>query len=104
MDLRKKAQNIIHFRGGTDGVAELESPPESWAVTGAAMAAGVLTRKAMVAGWTKFRGNEPPLNPAAPGVSWANALSWAIAMGAAMGVSHVLARRSVSAAAREYYL
>lgn len=74
----------------------VESPPASLAVTGAAIAAGMLTNHLLKATWRQVRGNEPPVNPAADGVTWSEALIWAGTVGAAIGVSRVLARRTTT--------
>lgn len=67
--------------------------------TGAAVAAGVLARKLMTAGWKLGTGKEPPANPEDPTVSWQEAVGWAVASGAAVGVARLLATRK---AARYY--
>jgi len=43
--------------------------------------------------WRLVRGDEPPRPPGAPGSDRAASLRWALASGAAVAVSHVLARR-----------
>lgn len=66
-----------------------------WMVIGAASAAlaGIAVRSALKAGWQLWRDEDPPNNPAAPDVSWKDALAWAGATGAAVAVARVLARR-----------
>lgn len=71
---------------------------ESVAVTGAAVAAGIATRRGLQTLWKQWRGTEPPEDPAAPGVTWPDALIWAMAVGAAVGVARVLSRRGTTAA------
>ena len=78
----------------------VESPPESLIVGGMAIAAGLATRRVLQAAWKQTRGAEPPINPAAAGVSWTDALIWAASVGAAVGVSRVFARRATTAAIR----
>ena len=81
-----------------DPTPALDSPPESLLVTGSAIAAGVMTRKVLKGLWTRVRGSDPPNNPAQPDVTWTEALTWAAAVGAAVGVSRVLSRRGTTAA------
>ena len=64
-----------------------------------AVLAGLAVRKVMVKGWQKATGDAPPANPAAPGTNWSQALGWAVASGAAMGVARMLATRK----AADYY-
>lgn len=78
----------------------VDSPPESLMVTGAAVAAGVLTNRVLKATWKQARGTEPPINPAAASVSWSDALIWAASVGAAIGVSRVCARRTAASLLR----
>ena len=40
--------------------------------------------------WATTRGGEPPRNPAAPGTSWPDALTWAVAAGATVGVARLV--------------
>ena len=80
--------------------ADLGTPPESWLISAAALGAGVLTRKALMQAWGRFRGSKPPENPAGPGVTWTDALIWAVATGATIGVARVISRRMASAAVR----
>lgn len=72
----------------------VSDPSESLIVTGAAVAAGVLTNRLLKSAWKQSRGKEPPTNPAAAGVSWTEALIWGASVGAAVGISRVLARRT----------
>lgn len=81
---------------------EVETPPESILATAAAIAVGVATRNALKIIWQKAAGNEPPLHPTREGVSWSDAIIWAASMGATVGVSRVLARRSVTAGVRRW--
>lgn len=79
-----------------------DTPPESMLMTGAAIAAGVATRRACKTLWTKWRGSEPPVNPADSQVTWSDAIIWAASVGAAVGVARVLSRRSTTAAVRRF--
>jgi hypothetical protein len=64
--------------------------------TAAAIFAGIAARKALVTTWTKTTGKNPPANPAAPGTSWPEAMAWAVASGAAMGMARMLATRKAA--------
>lgn len=70
------------------------------AVVLVAAGAALLARQGLVLLWRETQGEEPPENPAESGVSWGDALVWAVASGLAIGVSHVLARRGATAAFR----
>lgn len=83
-----------------DDASRFDSPPESLLLTASAVAAGVLTRRTLMAAWKHWRGSPPPNNPAAPEVTWSDALIWAASVGAAVGVSRVLSRRGVTSALR----
>jgi hypothetical protein len=69
-----------------------------WSITAAAaaMLAGVALRQAVQQGWERTRDERAPLNPAAPGVSWGEALTWALVSGAIVGVGRVVVRRGVA--------
>jgi hypothetical protein len=64
---------------------------------GAAIPAGILARKVVTAAWTRSTGTPPPTNPEAPDVTWAQALAWAMATGAAVGVARMLTARRLAA-------
>ena len=53
--------------------------PLLYKMLGPAMAipAGIVVKKVADTTWEKVRGYPPPKNPAAPGVSWPDALAWA---------------------------
>jgi len=70
----------------------------SWKILGAlsAVLAGIAARKMLVTVWTKTSGQNPPANPAAPGTSWPEALGFALASGAAMGLARMLATRKAA--------
>jgi hypothetical protein len=78
----------------------VSDPSESLIVTGAAVAAGVLTNRMLKAAWRQSQGKEPPVNPAAIGITWPEALIWGASVGAAIGVSRVLARRATTSLLR----
>lgn len=66
-----------------------------WRILGgiSAMLAGIAARKLMVKGWRATTGNNPPANPAAPGTQWREAIPYALASGAVMGLARMLATR-----------
>lgn len=66
--------------------------------TVAAIGAGILVRNLVSRVWTHTTGEEPPANPADPSVAWRQALGWAVATGAAVGVARVLGRRLAAGA------
>jgi hypothetical protein len=65
--------------------------------TGAAITASTVARKVVTSGWTAATGKEPPANPEDPEVSWPEALGWAVASGAVIGVARLLAARKAAA-------
>jgi uncharacterized protein DUF4235 len=65
----------------------------------ATVAATMAARKAMTAAWKVSTGKQPPSNPEHPDVSMAEAASWAVASGVAVGLARMLASRK----AAEYY-
>jgi hypothetical protein len=77
-----------------------KGPSLSWKVlaTLSAATAGIAARKVLVAIVRKITGKEPPANPEAPGTSWQEAIGWAVASGAAMGMARMLATRKAAAA------
>jgi hypothetical protein len=62
------------------------------------LVAVAVTRKVLAVVWTRVDGDEPPTDPAAPSTNWAEALTWAVASGAAVAVSSLLARRGAARA------
>jgi hypothetical protein len=70
----------------------------AWKLFGtlSAIFAGMAARKLLVKVWTRGTGSTPPANPAAPGTSWPEALGFAVASGAAMGVARMLATRKAA--------
>ena len=65
----------------------------------ATVGATMVARKAMSATWKISTGKEPPSNPEHPDVSMAEAVTWAIASGVAVGLARMLAGRK----AADYY-
>ena len=65
--------------------------------TGAAIGAAMVARKVITRGWTAATGKAPPANPEDPEVSWPEAVGWAVASGAFIGVARLLATRKAAA-------
>lgn len=57
-----------------------------------------VTQKALNAAWGAVRKGEPPLNPEHKGVSWPEAISWALASAAGMAVTRVVSQRLAAGA------
>lgn len=72
-----------------------------WSVMGLASTVGatIFARKALTTTWKVATGKQPPVNPAHPDVSIAEAVAWATASGVAVGVARMFASRR----AAEYY-
>lgn len=69
-----------------------------WKVVGvgSGLVAGKVARSALTAGWRRTRGGDPPRNPASPSTDWAEAVSWAVASGVALGLARLLATKSAA--------
>lgn len=69
-----------------------------WRVLGglSAVLAGMAARKLMVKGWRAGTGSNPPANPAAPGTRWREAIPFALASGALMGLARMVATRKAA--------
>lgn len=78
-----------------------DKPSKAWKIFGtvSAIAAGVATKKMLEVAWKTATGHAPPENPEHPDVQWWEAVSFAVASGAAIGVARMLAARK----AAEYY-
>ena len=61
-----------------------------------AILAGIAARKVLAQAWRLGTGRNPPANPAAPGTEWREAISYALASGAAMGMARMLATRKAA--------
>lgn len=64
----------------------------------AGVGAGLLTRTAIQTAWTARTGEEPPSNPADPGVAWPQALAWSAGLGVGVGVARTIAERGAARA------
>lgn len=65
--------------------------------TGGAIGAAMVARKLVTSGWTAATGKQPPANPEDPEVSWPEAIGWAVASGAVIGVARLVATRKAAA-------
>lgn len=69
-----------------------------WKVYGlaSAVAATILVRKALDVSWKVGTGHKPPTNPEHPDVDWVEAVTFALASGAAIGLARMLAARKAA--------
>ena len=81
-------------------MARKQKPPLTWKLlgTGSATLSGIAARKLTDAAWYAARGKTPPKNPAAPGVSWPEALAWAAFSGVVVAAGRLVAARGAAAA------
>jgi hypothetical protein len=72
-----------------------------WKLTGGlgAVVAGIAARKMVTGLWKTATGNPPPDSPEDPDTSWQEALGWAVASGAAIGIARLVVTRK----ATQYY-
>ena len=72
----------------------------TWQLVGmvSGVLAGMATRKVLVLGWKQVAHEAPPANPAARGVSWPQALTWAASSGVALAVTRLVAQRGAAEA------
>ena len=63
---------------------------------GSGLVAAKVARSLLDKGWAKTKGGEPPRNPAVPGTSWSEAVTWAVASGTAVAVARLLATKGVA--------
>jgi hypothetical protein len=57
----------------------------------------MIARKLLTFAWRSVSGKEPPANPEHPEVTWGEAVSWAVASGAVVGVARMVAQKRVAA-------
>jgi hypothetical protein len=71
-----------------------------WKLVGisSGLAAAKVSRSVLDKVWARTRGGEPPRNPAAPGTTWSEAVSWAVASGVTVAVARLLATRGAASA------
>jgi len=74
---------------------------KTWKVFGlvSAIGATIAVRKALDVSWRLGTGHKPPSNPEHPDVDWPEAIAFAMASGAAIGLARMLAARK----AADYY-
>ncbi len=79
--------------------AQEPKTPLLYKLLGPAMAipAGIVVKKAADTAWLKVRGYPPPKNPAAPGVTWPDALAWAAVSGVLYASGRLVAARGAAA-------
>ena len=79
--------------------AQKVKTPLVYKLLGPAMAipSGIVVRKAADTAWIKVRGYPPPKNPAAPGVTWPDALAWAAVSGVLYASARLVAARGAAA-------
>jgi hypothetical protein len=65
---------------------------------GAGLVAAKVARSALDKGWARTKGGEPPRNPAVPGTTWSEALTWAVASGVAVAVARLVATKGAASA------
>ena len=63
----------------------------------ASMLGAIVARKLLTVAWKLASGKEPPANPEHPAVTWPEAVSWAVASGAVVGVARLAAQKKVAA-------
>jgi hypothetical protein len=61
-----------------------------------ALAAQAAAKKVMTSGWKLATGNPPPANPEDPEVSWGEAVAFAVASGAIVGVARLIVTRKIA--------
>ncbi len=59
----------------------------------ATIAGAVGIRKLITKSWKGITKNDPPLNPASPGVLWKEALLWGAVTGMSVGITKIALRR-----------
>lgn len=64
--------------------------------TGTAVAAGLVTKKLLEAGWRAATKESPPNRPEDPAVGWMQAVGWTAATGMAVGVAKLVAARGAA--------
>lgn len=73
-----------------------------WKVVGgvSGLLAARASKKLLDKTWIRSTGAEPPRNPASPGTSWPQALSWAAVTGAGVAIARMVAARGAAQAWR----
>ena len=75
----------------------------AWKVVGVSsgLLAAKVSRTVLDRVWARTKGGEPPRNPAAPGTTWTEAVSWAVASGVTVAVARLVATRGAASAWRK---
>jgi hypothetical protein len=63
----------------------------------ASVLGALVARKTLTVVWRLTTGKEPPANPEHPDVTWGEAVGWAVASGAVVGVARLAAQKKVAA-------
>lgn len=63
---------------------------------GSAVLATITARKVLQTAWRKGTGGDPPQNPESPDTTWPQAVAWAAASGAMIGIARMLAARKAA--------
>lgn len=64
----------------------------------AGVAATLAVRRLVSRAWRARTGEDPPSNPAQPGVSWGRAIAWSVATGIGVAVARTVAQRGAARA------
>ncbi len=101
MSKKKKAARVSAKVSRVPG-SEEGGKPESiaWKVYSglAAVAAGMMARKAVEAAWVRATGKIPPNEPESPAVHWAEAVGWSAVSGTTVAIARLLATRKAAGA------
>lgn len=62
----------------------------------AGVAATLAVRRLVSRVWQARTGEDPPSNPAQPGVSWSRAITWSVATGIGVAVARTVAQRGAA--------
>ena len=64
--------------------------------TGSAVLAGIAAQKSLTVVWKAATGTEPPTIPEDPDTEWKEAVAWALASGAVIGLARLFAARKAA--------
>lgn len=64
----------------------------------AGLAATLAVRRLVSRAWRARTGDDPPSNPAQPGVTWSRAIAWSVATGIGVAVARTIAQRGAARA------
>jgi len=60
------------------------------------LVAAKVARSALDKGWARTKGGEPPRNPAVPGTTWGEAVTWAVASGIAVALARLVTTKGLA--------